>query len=106
MQYKSVVLVDGENLVLRYQKMLQEGYEPMEGVIHVQDTFVWHPNLIASAGEKDIVRVAYYTTVVGDEKKLEEVKNLIADAEFMCELMDKREWYGTLVPQGNRMSAH
>ncbi|BFT30560.1 hypothetical protein D210916BOD24_17360 [Alteromonas sp. D210916BOD_24] len=98
MQYRSIVLVDGENLVLRYQQMLKDGYKPIDGVIHVEDTFVWHPKLVASAGEKDVVRVAYYTTVVGDDVKLRETKEFISNTEYECKLMDKRDWYGTLVP--------
>jgi len=98
MQYKSIVLVDGENLVLRYQEMLNAGATPRKGVVHVEDTFVWHPNIVTAFGGKDVVRVGYYTTVVGDDGKLEEVKELISEAKFECKLLNGTSWYGTLVP--------
>jgi uncharacterized LabA/DUF88 family protein len=98
MQYKSIILVDGENLVMRYQELLKLGRTPIDGVIHVEDTFVWHPHILASMGGKDIVRIAYYTTIVGDDKKLEETKELISSSEFEGTLLNGSDWCGTLVP--------
>lgn len=98
MQYKSIVLVDGENLVLRYQQMLKEGCQPKEGVLHIKDTFVWHPDLINIFGGRDLVRIGYYTTIVGDDSKLEKIKERISEAEYECELLNGKPWFGNLVP--------
>lgn len=98
MQYKAIVLVDGENLVMRYQEMLQAGRKPIEGVIHIDNTFVWHPRLLECLGGKDLVRIAYYTTVVGDDNRVEEVKEVISQAAYEGCLLNGEEWVGTLVP--------
>ena len=98
MQYKTIVLVDGENLVLRYQEMLQGGRKPSDGVNHIADVFVWHPKLRKIAGRMDIVRIGYYTTVVGDDKKVEEVKQLIAESKYEFSQLNGGDANGTLVP--------
>src|SRR5712692_1018564 len=74
---KVMIFVDGENLVMRYQAMLAQGYDSADGVIYEPDFFVWHPD-ISSHTLFDIVRVCYYTSVVGDENKITEAKNKIA----------------------------
>lgn len=34
--------IDGKNLVLRYQAMLDKGLTPKKDVIHIPDFLVWH----------------------------------------------------------------
>ena len=96
MQYKTVVLVDGENLVFRFQEILKQGRTPLSNVKHIKNCFVWAPDIIAHTN--DIVRVSYYTTVVGDEKKFDEVNNSISEAEYDFTTLSDQEWNGTLVP--------
>jgi len=98
MQYKSIVLVDGENIVMRYQEMIKQGKVPKENVVHIKDTFVWHPHLLNIFGGKDLVRIGYYTTVVGDYEQLEHVKDVISEAEHEGTLANGDDWYATLVP--------
>ncbi len=98
MQYKSIILVDGENLVFRYQDMLKSGRTPIDGVVHIKDTFVWHPKFLSVYGQRDIVRVSYYTTVVGDEKKFEEIQNSISESEYSITSLTGIDLVGTLVP--------
>jgi uncharacterized LabA/DUF88 family protein len=95
MQYQTIILIDGENLVLRYQNTLQAGRKPRDSVIHIDDVFVWHLKI---SGRMDIVRIGYYTTVVGDAKKVEEVKQLISESKYDFSQLNGGDAYGTLVP--------
>lgn len=98
MQYKTIILIDGENIVFRYQEMLKEGRKPRKGIIHINNCFVWHHDLLNIFYSKDIVRVAYYTTVVGDDKRIDQVKGQISDSVFHFKTLSGAEWSGTLVP--------
>lgn len=81
MNKKVMFFIDGENLVLRYQSMLEKGYEPLDGVIHEKDVFVWNKALIESK-PTDILRVTYYTSVVGDEEKILAISNKIKELQY------------------------
>src|SRR4051794_22089694 len=78
---KTVFFVDGENLVFRYQAMLAEGRQPRAGVIHVQDVFVWHPD-ITTTSIMNVVRVNYYTSMVGDDYAIEDMRRRIGTTEY------------------------
>lgn len=78
---KAQVFVDGENLVMRYQAMVTAGEKPKKGVIHVQDSFIWHAN-VTTWSCMDIQRVTYYTSTTGDQAKLNELKTKIASTQF------------------------
>ncbi len=78
---KSMIFVDGENLVMRYQSMLGQGYEPTDGIVHEPDYFVWHPT-ISTNTLLDVIRVVYYTSAVGDENKIAEAKKRIAQVHY------------------------
>lgn len=98
MQYKTVILIDGENLVFRYQEMKNNGMIPLDTVIHIKDSFVWEPNVSRIFGLQDIVRVSYYSTVVGNEEKLDDIKQKISESTFYFVSLNNLEWHGTLVP--------
>jgi uncharacterized LabA/DUF88 family protein len=98
MQYKTIILVDGENLVFRYQEMVKSGAVPKESVTHINDCFVWAPEAMGQVGLNDIVRIAYYTTIVGDDTKLEDVKTKISEAEYNFTTISGQKGNGTLVP--------
>jgi uncharacterized LabA/DUF88 family protein len=98
MQYQSIVLVDGENLVIRYQSMCLAGRIPREDNHFVEDCFAWNSNITRVHGLKDIVRVAYYTTVVGDDVRLKSVSDQISEAPFRFDTLAGLQWKGTLVP--------
>lgn len=81
MNKKVMFFIDGENLLLRYQSMLEKGYEPSGSIIHEKDIFVWSKKLILPE-PRDILRVTYYTSVVGDEKKILSISNKIKELEY------------------------
>ena len=78
---KSILLVDGENLVFRFQDMVQKGHKPKKDVVHIPDVFIWHPNL-ASRFNIDIFRVIYYTSTVGDDERIQSIRNQISKNIF------------------------
>jgi uncharacterized LabA/DUF88 family protein len=80
---KVIAFFDGENLVMRYQDMLKNGQKPKSGVIHIPDRFVWHHDMTLWS-LMDLVRVNYYTCVVGEDDEVEKTSNAIADTTFRC----------------------
>lgn len=78
---KSAMLVDGENLLFRYQAMLSDGYTPKECVIHESDKYVWSSE-IDNIWRTDFYRVTYYTSSVGDDDTLCELRKKIANIDF------------------------
>lgn len=77
MDYRVLYLVDGENLVLRYQDMLKDGRKPSLGVKYEEDSFVWHPR-ITQLHNHDLIRISYYTTCIGDDLKIKELSKKIS----------------------------
>ncbi len=73
---RTMCFVDGENLVFRYQDMVQAGLKPnASSITHIPNIFVWHPFLRGE--ERDVVRVNYYTSAVGDDDKLDQIRDQI-----------------------------
>lgn len=81
MQNRTFILADGENLVFRYQASLKEGAEKTEQTYHIPDVLVWHTH-ITHAFSMEVIRVSYYTTQVGDEKKLDQTRRDIASYSY------------------------
>lgn len=95
MSKKAVVFVDGENLVMRYQDMVAKGRVPrtvkvgrsgggytLDPIVsHVPDSFVWSPITLGGVG-LDLIRVNYYTSVVGDDVRVNEVSTQIARTPY------------------------
>ncbi len=80
-----MIFVDGENLVLRYQDMIKKGCVPREdNVTHIPDVLIWHPTFSQLVAMDEVLRASYYTYVVGDENKVEEVRNIIKELTFNC----------------------
>lgn len=92
---KVVVFVDGENLVITYERMLAAGRVPrtlksatLSGgttrdpiVTYVPKCFVWSPSIFVDSG-LDLVRINYYTCVVGADTKVTQVTEEIARTPF------------------------
>ena len=79
----TVVIVDGENLAIRYRAMIKDDYEPKDNVIHERDEFLWSPDLFQHHNTmKDILRISYFTCVTGDRVRLEELKDQIGNTEY------------------------
>lgn len=97
---KVIAFVDGENLVFAYQSMLKMGKAPKLGVIHEKDCFVWHDEM--TLGKlMDLLRVNYYTSVVGDDVKVNEIATRISGTEFRCSEVSLRHITGRakLIPR-------
>lgn len=73
---RMMAFVDGENLTMRFQGMLGKMMQPSSGTKHEPDTYVWHPSALV-VDSVDIVRVSYYTYVVGDDARLKELNRII-----------------------------
>ncbi len=82
MHEKVMFFVDGENLVLRYQDMLNSGHKQLNGIAHIKDVFVWHSDVIRNES-RNIVRVAYYTSSAGDEEKILSISNEIKETKYL-----------------------
>ena len=80
---KTLIFVDGENLVLRYQHMLSEGRVPRPDNVHIQDCFIWNQRVLDD-NTWDLKLLAYYTSVVGDDKLIQDVREKIALTTFIC----------------------
>lgn len=93
-----MMFVDGENLIMRYQELAAKGKRPRDGVVHEQDCFVWHPDLTRQGSHFNFVRVTYYTSVVGDEPKVLEVKGKLARIVFLCSPGANETLTGQIVP--------
>ncbi len=75
--------VDGENLVFRYQEMLLKGYVPRDDLLfHERDIAVWSPTFTHLAKHHEILRVTYYTYVVGDEDRVTSVRETLRGLTF------------------------
>jgi uncharacterized LabA/DUF88 family protein len=73
---RAIIFVDGENLVFRYQDMLAARNNSSAKIVHVPDAFVWHPALTDWC-LMDVLRVYFYSSVVGDDDKLVQIREQI-----------------------------
>lgn len=96
---KTMGFVDGENLTMRYQSMLKKGFSPNTGkVLHLTDVLVWHP-LTIWVGYSEVIRVTYYTSVVGDEKRVTEVHKRIKELHYTILHRESYPRNGNLFPK-------
>lgn len=79
---KSIAFVDGENLTMRYQALLKEGRKPSQAVVHLPDVFVWQSNIGRAVIDTDMIRINYYTSMVGDEDAVTATKAAIAAQRY------------------------
>jgi len=95
---RAILLVDGENLVFRYQEMLKAGRKPLPDVVHLPDVFVWHDSVTTHAAF-GYTRVCYYTSVVGDDDAVATTKAEIGKILFRCSPDARMQYTGQLVPR-------
>jgi uncharacterized LabA/DUF88 family protein len=69
---KIMAFIDGENLVFRYQSMKDKGWNAQPGVFHETDTYVWS-NSVPLPSDHSLIRANYYTSVIGDDAKIDSV---------------------------------
>jgi len=80
---RSILFVDGENLTFRYQELLGEGKKPRAEVSHLPDVYVWSTFIQRTRLiNTDILRINYYTSMVGADDELGKVKNEISQLLF------------------------
>ena len=63
---RMMVFIDGENIVARYQAMLQSGRQSNDDVQYRKDVFAWVDRAVLP-GLNVVQRATLYTYVVGDE---------------------------------------
>ena len=78
---RMMVFVDGENLVARYQALLDEGRSPASEIRHRTDTYVWSPRAVWP-GLCVVQRATYYTYSIGSEELVLQVANEIKELTF------------------------
>ena len=81
MYERVMFFIDGENLVCRYQDMLDNGRQPLDGILYEKDVYVWHSSIIKKK-PRNIVRVNYYTSAVGDENRILSLSSEIKKIEY------------------------
>ena len=86
-----MIFVDGENFAIEAQKLADKKGQPLrEGPCFMRDVFVWMPDVPARKPPKPsseflqetALRAYYYTSVQGDDEKLQEVKEAIQSLGF------------------------
>jgi uncharacterized LabA/DUF88 family protein len=79
-----MAFIDGENLVARFQDMVDAGRKPRPAVVHERDVFVWEPSAgLDEHWRSDIVRAHYYTSLAGDEPAVEALIERLKRLQFV-----------------------
>lgn len=78
---KIMIFIDGENLVMRYQDMVKNGYKKKPNTEYIEDIYVWHDELIPRK-EIDLRRVTYYTSAVGSDDHINELREEIHNIKY------------------------
>ena len=72
---RAMMFVDGENLAIRYGKLLAAGHHPLESNrLYIPDVAVWAETLNPTQSTPALMRKYYYTAVQGDQPKVAEVE--------------------------------
>jgi uncharacterized LabA/DUF88 family protein len=78
---KTLVLIDGENLVFRYQEMVKAGRKPKAEIVHIPDVFVWHKSILDNL-VINVSRAIYYTSAQGDDNYLDSISRQIQKVNY------------------------
>lgn len=76
-----IIFADGENLTYRFQAMVAAGRTPKATTQHELDTFVWIPEIVKFSSWH-LTRVSYYTSVVGDDVRLQQLAERMAGIRY------------------------
>src|SRR6185436_2901939 len=90
---RTMIFIDGDNLVGRYQSMLRSGRVPRKGVRHRPDMWVWSgasDTLLPELHNVNVIRATYYVSVAGDES----LQRSVAD-----ELRAEGVWHSYHLPR-------
>ena len=77
-----MIFADGENLVLRYQSMIKNGWIPRDDMKHIRDILIWHESFSQMVSLDEVIRATYYTYVVGDDLRIQQVREEIKGMLF------------------------
>jgi uncharacterized LabA/DUF88 family protein len=90
-----MLFVDGENLTIRAQETLETAeLTPIAGKFWRKDTFIWQPQTSAlqrPSPQLDVtaIRAYYYTSMVGDDLALQQVRRRLWDLQFTPQVFKK-----------------
>lgn len=100
--HRWMMFVDGENSAIQAKSFANaENFALVEGPLYLPDVFVWIPGVGGRKGldntnsevptelRPQAVRSFYYTTVAGDEARLNQVKQALHDLQFQSEVFKK-----------------
>ena len=93
----TLIFVDGENLSIRYQEMIKAGRKPAPDNILIDKYFVWNPPILTDH-YWNIKRLSYYTSVVGDDKKVSAIREQISSKVFKSTVDKGTSITGQFVP--------
>src|SRR4051812_11843008 len=79
----SMIFIDGENLVCRYQEMEAKGSLPLANIVHRPDVYVWSTGLnLSLGGYSSVLTATYYTYAHGDAEAISEARAEIKGMRF------------------------
>jgi uncharacterized LabA/DUF88 family protein len=98
----TLVFVDGENLSIRYSEMIRAGRIPSADNIIFEDCFIWNNNILKQH-LWNLKRISYYTSCVGDDPKINAVREKISSTIFsvsaeMLSMNVFRNYSGQIIP--------
>ncbi|MDO9047247.1 MAG: NYN domain-containing protein [Methylobacter sp.] len=93
---RMMVFIDGENIVARYQSMLNAGRRAVDGVQHQKDVFAWVYHAVWP-GLNVVQRATLYTYVVGDEKAANDAATAIQALTFGQYALPGQHFTGRLI---------
>ena len=98
MALKTFGFIDGENLLHRYEAMLQGGAIPKPEVIHIPGLLVWHPS-ITNVFVCEVNRISFYQTVVGDDEAVTEALRKVTEVRYSYMSDARSGGSGSLYPR-------
>lgn len=78
-QAKVMVFIDGENFAMCYGRMLGTN-SPASHVNYEKDVYVWTEKLNYICSHVNVIRKHYYTSVVGDSVRIENITDQLKEA--------------------------
>ena len=97
MSRRAIVLIDGENLLHRFEEQQAGSANTDPNVEHADGEYVWTAR-IASHRAWDLLRVNYYTTCVGDDQALANLRGKLSSLTFKFLRPSKFRDHGSVVP--------
>src|SRR5689334_9004915 len=82
---KMITFVDGENIVIRFQDMLNKGYKKNNEISHEKDVFVWKSDFTRFQHGFNHVRLLYYTSAVGDDDRISTLTERLGDHVYQID---------------------